>query len=91
MGREGATPPPQIVFGSAHSWRYRSLPITVTDDTELATVKVFINNKLHLTLATTSPNLKFSQLLPNRKVVTVKVEATDAVGNRKTQEITIRR
>ena len=91
MGREGATPPPQIVFGSAHSWRHRSLPITVTDDTELATVKVFINNKLHLTLATTSPNLKFSQPLPNRKVVTVKVEATDAVGNRKTQEITIRR
>jgi len=91
MGREGATPPPQIVFGSAHSWRHRSLPITVTDDIELATVKVFINNKLHLTLATTSPNLKFSQPLPNRKVLTVKVEATDAVGNRKTQEITIRR
>ena len=69
----------------------QSFRVNAISELVIATVKVFINNKLHLTLATTSPNLKFSQPLPNRKVVTVKVEATDAVGNRKTQEITIRR
>jgi hypothetical protein len=63
----------------------------VTDDTQIATVKVFINDKLLLTLATTAQNLKFSQPLPNRKVVTVKVEATDAMGNRSTQQVIIRR
>jgi len=83
--------PPQIVFGSTSPRRPRTLPITVTDDTQLTTVKIYINNKLVSMLAPTALNLKFSQPLPNHKVVTVKVEATDAAGKRSTQQVTVSR
>jgi hypothetical protein len=65
------------------------LPVTVTSQIQLAHVKVFLDDKLVLTLATTAMKLRFSQSLPNRKAVMVRIEATDAGGNRATQRIAI--
>jgi hypothetical protein len=84
-----AGPTPQIVLGSPGPRRNRALPVTVTSEIQLAHVKVFIDDKLVLTLATTAMKLRFSQSLPNRKAVMVRVEATDAGGNRATQRLAI--
>jgi hypothetical protein len=81
---------PQIVFGAPGPRRNRALPVTVTNDTQLAQVNVFVDDKLVLTVATTAPNLKFNQPLPYRKVVIVRVEVMDAGGNRATQQVAIR-
>jgi len=80
---------PQIVLGSPGPRRNRALPVTVTSEIQLAHVKVFLDDKLVLTLATTGMKLRFSQSLPNRKAVMVRIEATDAGGNRVTQRIAI--
>jgi hypothetical protein len=80
---------PQIVLGSPGPRRNRALPVTVTSEIQLAHVKVFIDDKLVLTLATTAMKLTFSQSLPNRKAVMVRVEATDAGGHRATQRVAI--
>jgi hypothetical protein len=84
-----AVPTPQIVLGSPGPRRNRALPVTVTSEIHLAHVKVFIDDKLVLTLATTAMKLRFSQSLPNRKAVMVRVEATDAGSNRATQRLAI--
>jgi hypothetical protein len=63
--------------------------VTVTSEIQLAHVKVFIDDKLVLTLATTAMKLTFNQSLPNRKAVMVRVEATDAGGHRATQQVAI--
>ena len=84
-----AGPAPQIVVGSPGPRRNRALPVTVTSEIQLAQVKVFIDDKLVLTLATTAMKLTFSQSLPNRKAVMVRVEATDAGGHRATQRVAI--
>jgi len=65
------------------------LPVTVTSEIQLTHVKVFIDDKLVLTMATTAMKLRFSQSLPNRKAVMVRIEATDAGGNRSTQRVAI--
>jgi hypothetical protein len=80
---------PQIVVGSPGPRRNRALPVTVTSEIQLAHVKVFIDDMLVLTLATTAMKLRFSQSLPNRKAVMVRVEATDAGSNRATQRLAI--
>jgi hypothetical protein len=61
----------------------------VISEIQLAQVKVFVDDKLVLTLATTAAKLKFSQSLPNRKAVMVRIEVTDAGGNRAMERVSI--